>query len=448
MIIATPSAKSHERITGRWIRDLKVKSPREWAIYYVKLAVGTPIPALLCAYAVLAFISRAGLELASWSCALLTLVYILADRMNGEKSGQREFKFFRVGCDLFLIGLGLVGVVSAFSASSGFEALTSLGGLRWILLLYLIAYCWELFPGLNRVFGLLVGAATLAAIYGLWQHFTGLDVVRGRELVAAPAPRAVLFTPVSFFNTPEQFGTLIGIALAFPIAAYLLDERRNSRLPRYAALVLSLLLSLSVLWTYRPGMWLAAGAGVIINILMASRHAFKLILASSVFVAAVLVLTYGSPEELITAVDHAEAVRGERQRAQINTQVQLWEQSPWIGTGQSALDASDYDPGTGNVYFQVLAQVGLLGAVYYLLFILGFLLATYRIFQEVPKSHYWHRVFVAGSLAGQITFHVAGLYWSTLSEAMAFNLYVLIVAATSYLIQHYSRGVVTDDHAL
>jgi len=448
MIIATPSAKSHERVTGRWIRDLQVKSPREWAIYYIKMAVGTPIPALLCGYATLAFVSRAGLELASWSCAILTMIYILADRMNGPQSGQREFKFFRVGCDLFLLGLVLVGVSTAFSTEAGGDILTSLGGLRWILLLYAMTYCWELFPGLNRVFTFLLGAASLAAVYGIWQHFTGLDLIRNQELPAAPVPGTVLFTPVSFFNTPEHFGTLIGIALPFPIAAYLLDERRSSRLPRYGALALTLLLSLSVLWTYRPGMWLAAITGAVINILMASRHAFKLLLASAAFVAAVLLLSYGSPEDLLNAVDQTEAVRAEQQRLQINTQVQLWEKSPWIGTGRSPLEAANYDPGTGNVYFQVLAQVGLLGVVYYMFFILGFLLATYRIFQEIPKSHYWHRVLVAGSLASQISFHVAGLYWSTLSEAMVFNLYVLIVAATSYLIQHYSRGIVTDDHAL
>lgn len=448
MIIATPSAKSHERVTGRWIRDLKVKSPQEWAIYYVKLVVGTPIPALLYAYATLAFITRAGLEIASWACAILTIIYIAADRINRPASGQREFKFFRIGCDLFLLGLVLVGLSTAFSTEAGSDILTSLGGLRWILLLYAMTYCWELFPGLNRVFTVMVGAASVAAIYGIWQHFTGLDLIRGQELPAAPVPGTVLFAPVSFFNTPEHFGTLIGIALAFPIAAYLLDERRGSRLPRYGAMVLSLLLSLSILWTYRPGMWLAAITGVVINILMASRHALKLLLMSGAFVAAVLLVSYGSPEDLLNAVDQTEAVRADKQREQINTQVQLWEKSPWIGTGRSTLAAADYDPGTGNVYFQVLAQVGLLGISYYLLIILGFLLATYRIFHEIPKSHYWHRVFIAGSLASQITFHVAGLYWATLSEAMVFNLYVLIVAATSYLIQHYSRGIVTDDHAL
>jgi O-Antigen ligase len=449
MAIATPSAKSHERVTGRWIRDLQVKSPREWTIYYTKQIVGTPIPYLLLAYAAMAFFSRAGLEIAAWSAAILTIFYIIADQFNSNRQNQREFHFFRIGCDFFAIGFLLIGLGAVFLSESAADVLETLSGLRWVILLYAMTYCWELFPGLNRVFLFLVAAATIASGYGIWQHFTGVDLISGQELKPAPVPGALFFAPISFFSTAEHMGTLIGMALAFPAAAYLLDERRGQPpFRRYSAMGILLILILAVFWTYRPGMWLAAAAGLLINILIGTRHSLKLALTIIAFLTTVTLISYGSPSHFYSSVENAETVRAEHQRAQIATQVKLWEKSPWIGTGHAAVEAADYDPGTGNVYFQILAQTGLLGATLYLLFILGFLLATYRIFQEIPLSHYWHRVFVSGSLAAQLTFHVAGLYWSTESEAMALNLYVLIVAATSYVIQHYSLGIVTDDQAL
>ena len=444
MTIATPSAKSHERVTGRWLRDLEVKTTREWTVYYIKQIVGTPIPLLMCLYVLVAFFSRAGLELAAWACAGLTVAYIFADRF----SSSRELSFFRIGCDLFLLGYVLVGVASALAADSVLEGVETLGGVRWALLLYAMTYCWELFPGLNRIFGLMMISSLAAAAYGIWQHFTGVDLIRGAELAAAPVKDSIFFTPVSFFNTPENFGTLLAMALPFPVAAYLLDERRGSRLPRIIALAICLVFVLAILWTYRPGMWIAALTGLLVAMLMQARNGFKLFIIIAAFVFGVLLVTYGSPSHLGDSVDRNETARAEQQRSQINTQVKLWEDNRWIGAGRKALAAADYDPGTGNVYFQVLAQSGILGAGFYLFIVLGFLLSTYRIFSEIPKTHYWHRVLIVGSLSSQISFHVAGLYWSTLSEALAINLFVLVLSATSYLSEHYTRGLVPDDHAL
>lgn len=444
MTIVTPSAKAHERVTGRWLRDIEATNTREWAVYYLKAIFGTPIPWLMWSFACLTFLSRAGLEIAAWSCALLTMLYIFSDRA----SASREFSFFRVGGDLFLIGYVIVGIVSACTADSFLEGFATLGGVRWVLLLYAMTYCWELFPGLDRVFGLITTGALIACGYAIWQHFTGVDLIRGAELKAAPVSGAVFFTPVSFFNTPEILGTLLAMILPFPAAAYLLADRRDARWARYSALAIALVLCLGVLWTYRPGMWLAGLAGIIVAILMQARHSIGLILAVGAFVAGMFWLSYGSPDRMLETVQNNEVLRSERQRQQINTQVDLWQKSPWIGVGTKALTAADYDPGTGNVYFQVLAQSGFLGAGFYLLFVLGFLLSTYQIFKEIPSTHYWHRVLIAGGLASQLAFHVAGLYWSTLSEALAFNLYVLIVSSISYVIEHYGRGLVPDDHSL
>jgi hypothetical protein len=445
MAIVTPSAKSHERITGRWIRDYAVRNKREWTVYYFKTIVGSPVPLFMCLFACAAFLSRAGVEISAWACAILTALYIFADRFTS----QREFQFFRVGYDALLIGYMVAGIASAFSASTSSDIVANLGGVRWALLLYMMTYCWELFPGLNRVFALVVLGAAAAGLYGFWQHFSGVDLIRGQALALAPVPNTVFFTPISFFNTTENFGTLMAMALPFPAATYLLDERRNSRpFVRYFSLGLTLFLAICVLWTYRPGMWATGIAAIFVPLILRARHWFKFLLTVCAMIGGLWLISYGSVDGVLDSIQSEQIVRAQRQRTQINTQFQLWQKNIWIGVGQEAVTAADYDPGTGNVYFQVLAQTGMLGAVSYLFFILGFLLFTYRIFMEIPESHYWHRVLIGGTLAGQICFHIAGLYWSTLNESLATNLFVLMLSATSYLAHHYAHGLVPDDHAL
>jgi hypothetical protein len=442
--LVTPSAKSHERITGRWTRDNEVITSKERGIYYLKQLVGTPVPYLLWAYAALAFFTRAGIEIAAWGCALLTLLYILVDRF----SRNREFSFFSVGADFFLVGYFIVGVVGAFDTTSTLAGLATLGGVRWVLLMYLLAYCLELFPGLNRLYFVMLTSAVAASIYGIWQHFTGVDLIRGSELAPGPVASLVYFTSTGFFSTPEVFGTVIAMMIPFPAATYLLSESRDSRWKDFLALVLLILFSVTLLWTYRPGLWMAAGLSIFVIGLFAAKNLFKLFIWMTIAMTATLFITYGDPGAMWSSVEATDIVRGQNQRAQINTQVALWQENIWIGVGHRARDAANYDPGTGNVYFQVLAQSGVLGAGFYFLFLLGFLLLTYRVFHEIPRTHYWHRVFIGGALGSQIAFHLAGLYWSTLAEAVALNLFILIAASVGYLVEHYNRGLVPDDRAL
>lgn len=444
MAVVTPSAKSHERVSGRWMNDFEAKSPVDRMIYVVKVAVGSPIPWLMWSYALVAFLSRAGVELAAWLMAILTFIYILADRFGSE----REFRFFPIGGDIFLAGFFFAGIVTSIAADSPASAFAALGGIRWVILFYLLVYAWELFPGLNRMMGLLTVGASVACAYGIWQHFTGVDLLSGTALPPGPIASAVVFTPRSFFGSPEIMGTLLAMISPFPFVAYLLADRRDPRWQRYCALALGLAFCLLVFWSYRLGIWIAAFGGVLVAMLMQPRHVFGLLVALGVLFGAMTYVSYGSPGKLLDSISSSEEARATRQRAQINTQVTLWQGSPWTGAGQKALDAANYDPGTGNVYFQILAQSGVLGAGFYLLFILGYMLSTYRSFSEIPESHYWHRVLIAGSLASQIAFHLAGLYWCTMNEAFAFDLFVLILSATSYVNEHYGRGLVTDDYSL
>lgn len=447
--LVTPSAKAHERVTGRWVQDIEVENGKDRFVYYAKMIVGTPIPWMLSALVVLTFFSRAGSEIAAWICAILTFVYIIADRIGRTK----EFRFFRVGSDFFLFGFLLVSVISASSSASGEDSLATLGDARWILLMYGLAYCWELFPGLNRIFFLMLGSAAALATYALWQHFTGLDPIRQIVLANAPTQSHPYFIPTGFFSSAETLGTVLAVVLPLPAAAFLLADRKDDWHERYIPLGLVVLLSLAVFWTYRPGLWIAAVLGLVVTLLQKGRSRskqwFTLVTTLLGFFLVVLFAMYsGNPGAMLDSVEQNEVVRATQQRAQINNEVALWQNSTWIGVGHAAVRSAQYDSTTGNVYFQLLAQSGVFGVAFYLLFILSFLLMTYRIYAEIPESHYWHRVLISGGLGAQVAFHAAGLYWSTMTEAITLNLFILLISALSYVSEHYSRGLVTDDVSL
>lgn len=446
--LVTPSAKAHERVTGRWNQDIEVENGSDRFVYYAKSILGTPIPWLLSALVVLTFFSRAGSEVAAWICTLLTFGYIIFDRFSRTK----EFRFFRVGSDFFLLGFLIVSVISAFSGASG-DMLATLGDARWLVLLYGLAYCWELFPGLNRMFFLMSGAAAVLAVYAIWQHFTGVDPIRQLALPNAPTQTHPYFVPTGFFSSTETLGTVLAVVFPLPVAAYLLIDRKDDWHERYIPLGLILVLALAIFWTYRPGLWMAAGLGLVVTLLQKgrsrSRQWFSLLMTLIGFFVVILFATYSAdPGAMLESVEKNELVRAEQQRAQINSEVALWQTSTWIGVGHAAVRSAQYDSSTGNVYFSLLAQSGVFGVAFYLLFVLSFLLMTYRIYAEIPESHYWHRVLISGGLGAQVAFHAAGLYWSTLAEAITLNLFILLISALSYVSEHYSRGLVTDDVSL
>jgi hypothetical protein len=442
--LATPSAKSYERVTGRWVRDIEIASKKDWVVYYIKMVVGSPVPWLMSAFVALAFTARAGLEIASWSIALLTFFYIVADRFGKT----REFRLFRVGSDAFLLGFVVAGIISALCCDTISDGLNTLGAVRWVFLLYAFAYCWELFPGLNRIFSLILTAACLACGYAIWQHFSGLDLIEGTALTNAPFSEHIYFVVRGFFGTPELLATLLAVLIPFPAAAFFLRDRRDEWWELAGPLALVLLFSLVVLWSYRPGLWIATICGIAVAMVMRTKNALAFLAVFIVASAIVVFAGYGSPAQLWRGVESVEAHRTEQQRAQINSQVQLWQSSTWFGVGARANSVANYDPSTGNVYFQILAELGVVGCAFYLVFILSFLLSTYRILQEIPSTHFWHRVLITGGLGSQIAFHIAGLYWSTLSETITTSFFVFILASVAYLSEHYGRGLVPDDASL
>lgn len=475
----SPSARRREHVRGRWTYNVDLSNGREKTVHAIKQVLGLPIPWLMVLLPVMLATSRAATEIASWGLAILTLFYIATDSF----ARHREFQFFRLGPDISLAACLFAGILSivssmAITANSSNASLDTLGllfeglgHLRWIPLLYLFVYAWELFPGLNRIVVALVGTVTAVAVLAWIQHFQGVDWLTGESLVRAPTGDIPYYVPRGFLGSTEALATLFACALPFPVAAACL-RREGDETDRvtWIGFGLAVVIALALVFTYRPGLWWAGGAGALALLLFPGDRRLKLLASIAAAIAAVWFLLFfafdfGTGSDTAQApsahvwnlINEEEGKREEVHRAQMNSLVTVWETSPILGVSgavsdldsvasQKTSDAAQYE--SVNIYFLMLARSGIVGLVLYLAFVLHHLLNTLRLFHEIPESHHRHRVLAAGCFASQCAFHVAGLFWSTMTEAFSMNLFILVGSMSLYMTEHYAHGLVPDDNAL
>lgn len=160
----------------------------------------------------------------------------------------------------------------------GVLALSTLASLRpqeaggwsrmWVLIGYFGIYWWLDRERAVRFTRWLVIGGTIAAVYGVWQHWTGADWYRsltGRELeVRARVQGAGGYAVIGFFSSYLTFAHL----MVFPLAAATTRALAGNALAAASAVVM---LASIVLSTAR-GAWIALLGGVLVLALVGGRR--------------------------------------------------------------------------------------------------------------------------------------------------------------------------------
>ena len=507
----SPSARRREEIAGLWNYDVDMNSTREVLLHWLKQFVGSPIVWLMGLLPMALAWSRALTEITTWTLVLLVGLYIGLDR--GMKT--REFSFFRVRVEWSLLALLALQVLSLLLlplgsplsnlaittlatdsvAASGFASLedwlAGLGAIRWVPLVLVFAYAWDLFPGLNRVFQVLIGVGVSLVVVAIAQSLTGWDPFSASAPDGAWSSNALeasqVFVARGPLGSPEILGTMFAMLMALATAAACLKGPRDER-PwlTWIGFGLSLMFLVGLFLTFRLGLWWAGLTGTLSILLFPAERRFKLWTASIALViglwASLTLIGSPTPQDpsasgsgdsaLTVASSNEESTSGlgqsvqfilrrdaeerEVQRQQMLKLEKIWASSPLIGRAGdlgsmfSQLEPTSVGPRreSSNTYFVLLSSTGLLGLGAYLFFIAHMLLKTLRLFQEIPASHHAHRVMVAGLFGAQTSFHVAGLFWSTLQEATVMYLFALLASVLIYMTQHYEHSLVSDDASL
>lgn len=429
---------------------------------FLKTIFGAPLPFLIGLYALSLMTTMSGMEIFGWGTCAFGLIYIAVDFFSSD----REFEFFRLGSDLPMIGLLIVGALGLTMNAPNADFWSSFGALRWIMMLYLMTYALDLTPSLNRILQIWMVGGTIIAGYAIFQHFTGQDLRQefGLRLESAvtPAPfqnNENLYQSVGLFGHHLTYGYSFGLLFCFPFAALALSQRKPTYW-RVGFFVATLIIGMSLVWTYGRGVWMAtAAAMLLIGSYVSRKYLISLLVVGT---AAVTIYYYSSEgfrerlDSVSSATYHSNSDRRELWKANIA----MFQDNPWLGVGylqnETLLDEymkrlglhSDVGGHAHNTYFNFLATTGFLGLSCYLFFVLSFLLMTHRLWLEVPRTHFWHRVIVLGALGAQIHMHIGGLTQCNFLDAEVNHLYIMILAVIAYMSERYARGIVPDDYAL
>ncbi|HEX4925893.1 MAG TPA: O-antigen ligase family protein [Bdellovibrionales bacterium] len=423
---------------------------------FLKTALDKLIPFFLFLYAVSLLTSMSGMEIFGWGTCLLTVLYIL-----GSLLVARRPRVFTLGCELPLLGLLIVAGLGLYLNAPDADHLAAMGKLRWVVMLYLLAYALALQNNLNRILNTLMIVGTIVACYAIFQHFTGIDLIRGdnRSVTIAPFAGATVYQNTGFLSHHLTYGYSFGMLICFPLAALLLGRRRPIMF-RLLCTLSVLLIGLSLLWTYGRGVWMATAlAFFVLAAYVSKRHlvAFLVIIG---IIGGVLYTGDSGFQERFASMWASNYTSNTDRQDLWRANLAMFQDYPWLGVGYGQneeilhkyydkLDiANTFGGHAHNNYLQMLSTTGLLGMICYMLFILSFLLTTHRLWMEVPKTHYWHRVLVLGALGAQVTMHAGGVTQWNFGDAEVNHLFIFILAMIGYLSERYSRGIVPDDYAL
>lgn len=422
----------------------------------LKTGVDKLVPIFLFLYTIALLTSMSGMEIFGWGTCALTLLYITGSLLRAKRPDV-----FTLGCEIPLFFLLIVAWAGLSINAPDADFLTAFGKLRWVLMLYLLAYSFSLQSNLNRILNTLMVVGTIVGCYAIFQHFTGIDIIRGdhRSVTIAPFEGATVYQNTGFLSHHLTYGYSFGMLICFPLAAFLLGQRRSLSFKLMSGFSV-LVIGLSLLWTYGRGVWLATALSFfVIAAYVSKKHMMALIVIVGIIGGVLYTGNTGFQERFssIWASNyHSNTDRQDLWRANLA----MFQDHPWIGVGYGQNEEilgeyfkkleikNEFGGHAHNNYLQMMSTTGLLGTICYLFFILSFLLSTHRLWLEIPRTHYWHRVIVLGALGAQVCMHAGGVTQWNFGDAEVNHLYIFILAMVAYLSERYARGIVPDDYSL
>jgi hypothetical protein len=296
-------------------------------------------------------------------------------------------------------------------------------------------------------------------LLGIYQTFTGHRFVPGLfSSVEENHFWPSLFAAHGTLEASTEFALLLSTFLPLPLSAWLLETERFSP-QRMLALAGGLVIGAALLMNLRFEVFWVVLISSLLLIYMTKKKYFLLLLGPLALLWFSLDF-WDFKQTIVTHLFDSAIWPWEMRQEIIDQQLKLFEGNPWLGIGfnqnfDSLIEffssqgiAHQGISGAPNAYFQLLITTGVLGLSLYLLYVLSSLLTTHRLYSNIPKSHYWHRVFALTSLGVQVAFHVSGLFVWTFGYVSMTYTFAFFLALSAYMAKHYEKGIVPDDQAL
>jgi O-antigen ligase len=307
--------------------------------------------------------------------------------------------------------LGVCAVTFALSTLASGRPFDAPGWTRlWIVITYFGVFWWLADArAAVRFVGWLVVAASIVALYGIVQHYTGADWYRellGRRRFVHPRIEGAHgYAAVGFFRNYLTYAHVLLLPLGFALAA-------PTGWTRFVAVPL---LGLALVFSTARGAWLAAVAMTLVLVAVSRGAAARLVVLSGVAVLAAL-LSPGLRQQIVPALTSSQMNVGRVGIYAANLDIVA--EHPILGLGfgryQKAArpyyarhPAADRRSHAHNNFLQIAAEAGLVGlAAFTLVFatILRFGIETVRAARDPVL-----RATALGACLGLTGFLVGGL---------------------------------------
>jgi len=201
------------------------------------------------------------------------LFWLVKMFLTGKFQLMRNPLNIPIAAFLFIAALGVITAMDFSYSLKGYMSLT------WIVIFFLTVNNVKDVTQFKKLLRVLILIITVAAIYGILQHFTRVDIFGNIKFLKKSLARSC-----GFFDSPQTFGNYV--LLAFPIVIGLSFYANSVREKRWLQLS-SLLILTATMFSYVRGVWLGLIGGLMFMGILRSRK-FLLSVVGAIIAVALL----------------------------------------------------------------------------------------------------------------------------------------------------------------
>ena len=399
----------------------------------------------------------AGMEILSWTTAFFTLIYLYLD----HKEKEPEIDFVKTGYGPFILGFIALCSLGVFINAPRENWVRDLGALRDFVLFFFFFYTLRIFKDVKKLFVIILACASIIAVYGIWQHYTGIDLWRHnhRALMKVPWGDDV-YSTVGFFNHHLTYAYSYGMIVCIGWAILL--GKQQKKVSEKILLCMSLLIILtSIICTYGRGAWIALAITFPVMAFF-MRRSYGILIVLATLATGVFLYNSDSNFKYRLYTLTVDSYQSNSDRVKLWTiNYQMFKDHPLVGVGyleNEPLSMSYYEKmhisngmagHAHNNYFEFLSTSGILGFMAYLALIFVPFIASIRLFFKIKnlegQEAMWDRCILLAAIGAQMVFHIGGFTQATVCDSKVLHQFVLWLAVVFFMKNKY-KNVFSRSH--
>lgn len=401
------------------------------------------LPVSLFLYSIAVLTTMAGMEIFGWLTFLLIAIVSAIDRNNASSIVKRPLL---ENGDWALFALMAVIIASAlFAAPPEADKVFIIGNARFVLLYIGLRFALEFVSHRNGVahfekaFRFLLVLVGLISLYAIFQHFTGIDYIRGHRdpVTKHYFSNGFVFRGRGMWGHPVTFGH--SMALSFCLVFGYAATREKWDKWKAISIAVTGLAAVSILWSYTRGAWLAVAAAAALMVLFLGRKvAIAVYSLGSLAVLAAYALSDQFRQRLSSITSLTDM--SNTQRLDVwKANLAMFKDHPILGVGYGVNEelitayygklgiVQEFGGHAHNNYLQFLSGTGLIGFISYTAFTLIFLWMSVKLLRTLKQGTTAYGL-TLGAFGAQIALLVGGLTECNFKDAEVNHQFMLIMA--------------------